>query len=115
MCELDQYLHGVVKNCSKCNKCAFSHDDGTCFFAYECIYSDFLYFKEKDEGNFLCPLCGAKLSMYESMEEYRDDNTLIITEHYECPECGQMIPTERVATYELRKETWTGEVPQLQN
>lgn len=53
-----------------------------------------------------CPLCGAELSMYEHYIDYYDENTMIITEHYECQECQQMEPRERIATYELRKEVW---------
>lgn len=112
MCELAQYLQGAVQNCSKCKRCRFQNE-GNCFFSYECMYSDFLYFKEDKSENFICPNCRAQLHMYESSEEYRDDDTLIVTEHYECPECGTSMPKERVATYTLLKEVWTDEVSEL--
>lgn len=59
------------------------------------------------KNHFICPYCGAKLTMYESFEEFRDETTLILTEHYECQECREDIPkSERIATYEIRKESW---------
>lgn len=46
--ELNEYLFQVVQNARKCNHCALHHDDGTCFFAYECIKHDFHYYDEGD-------------------------------------------------------------------
>ena len=54
----------------------------------------------------ICTHCGAKLTMYEHWIDYYDSDTIILTEHYECQECHQMTPTERIATYELVKEEW---------
>ena len=60
-----------------------------------------------DKQKFICPLCGARLTMYESFEEYRDEETLILTEHYECQECRNYDPPERIATYHIEKESWS--------
>jgi predicted RNA-binding Zn-ribbon protein involved in translation (DUF1610 family) len=78
----------------------------------ECIYSDFPYFRDKEKSIFICPNCGSVVVLNDATEEYRDSDTLIVTEHYNCPICG-IVPKERVATYELRKEVWTDEMPQL--
>ena len=57
--------------------------------------------------HFICPHCGAKLTCYESFEEYRDEDTIILTEHYECQECRKEIKqSERIATYTIERETW---------
>ena len=44
--------------------------------------------------------------MYEHSVEYYDKDTIILTEHYECQECHESEPLERIATYELKKEMW---------
>ena len=49
--ELNEYLLQVVQSTRKCNHCALRHDDGTCFFAYDCIKHDFYYYNEGDEEN----------------------------------------------------------------
>ena len=60
------------------------------------------------DEHFICPYCRAKLTMYEHYIEYYDSQTIIITEHYECQEChGHIEDGERIATYEIKKETWT--------
>ena len=61
---------------------------------------------EHSSDPFICPNCRAKLTMYEHTIEYYDKDTIILTEHYECPECHESVPLERIATYELKKETW---------
>lgn len=47
--ELNDYLFQVVQNARKCNHCALCHENGICFFAYECIKHDFYYYKEEDD------------------------------------------------------------------
>lgn len=55
-----------------------------------------------------CPHCGARLTMYEHYIDYYDNDTIILTEHYECQECHEDIPnSERIATYSLEREVWT--------
>jgi hypothetical protein len=46
--ELNEFLHQTVKNSHRCAHCTYRHDDGICFFAYDCIMHDF---KSFDEGN----------------------------------------------------------------
>lgn len=53
MKELNDYLFQVVQNARKCNHCALRHDDGICFFAYECIKCDFYYYKEEDDCTYI--------------------------------------------------------------
>ena len=59
------------------------------------------------KDHFICPHCGTKLTCYESFEEYRDEEMLIMTEHYECQECHKEIEKgERVVTYKVEREKW---------
>lgn len=53
-----------------------------------------------------CKYCGATLEMYEEFTDYQDETSLIRTEHYQCPECHEVEPQERIATYELVREVW---------
>lgn len=46
--ELNEFLRQAVENSHRCAHCTYRHDDGICFFAYECIKHDFKFF---DEGN----------------------------------------------------------------
>lgn len=46
--EMNEFLYQVVQNSHRCAHCTYRHEDGICFFAYECIKHDFKFF---DEGN----------------------------------------------------------------
>jgi hypothetical protein len=47
---LSDYLALVIKNNTYCKTCQLNHN-GICFFAYDCIANDFIYYEddEKDE------------------------------------------------------------------
>jgi hypothetical protein len=44
---IHKYLTCVMSKCQNCQNCEFLHDNCSCFFAFECIQSDFVYFKER--------------------------------------------------------------------
>ena len=57
--------------------------------------------------NFICPHCGAKLVMYEHYIDDYNDQTITMTEHYECEECyGKIEKCERIVTYTVQSEYW---------
>lgn len=49
--QLDKLLREIVKNHSKCKRCARHHPEvlgeGGCFFAFKCVQQDFKGFKER--------------------------------------------------------------------
>lgn len=45
--ELNNFLEEVVKNNTLCKGCELNHN-GICFFAYECIKNDFIYFLDNE-------------------------------------------------------------------
>ena len=46
--ELNEFLQQTVQNSHRCAHCTYQHEDGICFFAYDCIKHDFKFF---DEGS----------------------------------------------------------------
>lgn len=46
--ELNNFLELVVKNNSYCKTCELNHN-GVCFFAYNCISQDFMYYLDNEE------------------------------------------------------------------
>ena len=52
-----------------------------------------------------CPNCGSALMLYTSKNEYRDEDTLIVSEYYECPNCG-ILPKKRTVVYKFEREDW---------
>lgn len=49
MKELNEFLQQAVQNSHRCAHCIYHHEDGICFFAYECIKHDFKLFDEGDD------------------------------------------------------------------
>lgn len=47
--ELNEFLHQTVKNSHRCAHCIYQHDEGICFFSYDCIKHDFKFFDEGDD------------------------------------------------------------------
>lgn len=58
-----------------------------------------------------CKKCGTLLELEDYYTDYRDDETIIVTEHYWCPTCnyGPGAVTTRLATYTLKREAWEHE------
>lgn len=44
--KLNNLLQEVVKNNKKCQQCIYCHENGVCFFAYECIKNNFEYYNK---------------------------------------------------------------------
>lgn len=45
---INEYLTACIKNNYKCAHCMLRHDDGTCFFAYDCFLNDKKYYREDE-------------------------------------------------------------------